>query len=144
MQVPNDTIQELTTILDRLTSERDDLVKKVAALQEVILIVVDERKKQEGRIRSSANSRVLREALYQRLLSVGRPMNRRVLYEHLVNSGIPVNGDNPLNNVGAHMSNDDRFVSMGDGMWGLREWQRHIRVPTVRPKTNGEFANPPF
>ena len=88
------------------------------------------------------DSRILRNALYQRLQFEEKPIHRNDLYQHLVNLGIHVNGDNPVNNMTAHMSNDARFESVGEGMWGLYEWT-HIEMPTYMLDDDRLGANHP-
>ena len=69
-----------------------------------------------------SNVRGLSNALYQRLAKAEQPMHLRTLYDFLANSGFQVVGDNPLNNIWDHMSNDPRFESLGEGTWGLWKW----------------------
>ncbi len=63
---------------------------------------------------------------YQKLKDHGQPIHRKQLHRYAIEDmGLFVRGDNPVNNLTAHMSNDARFESTkGDGMWGLTEWRQ--------------------
>ncbi len=76
-----------------------------------------------GKSPTSAN---LVEVLYQKLKDHGQPIHRKQLHRYAIEDmGLFVRGDNPVNNLTAHMSNDARFESTkGDGMWGLTEWRQ--------------------
>ena len=47
------------------------------------------------------------------------PLHRSVIYDRLVEMGVHIRGRDPVNNVGAHLSIDDRFKNVGRGMWDL-------------------------
>ena len=53
------------------------------------------------------------------VLSAERPLHRRVIYNRVVEMGVTVRGEHAINNLGAHMSHDPRFRSLGGGMWDL-------------------------
>ena len=66
---------------------------------------------------SSAN---LRDAIHE-ILSEDRPLHRRDIHDRLVERGVRIAGRDPVNNVDAHLSLDERFESLGDGQWTLAE-----------------------
>ena len=68
----------------------------------------------------------LNDAIFA-VLSAERPMHRRDIHDRVVEMGVRVRGQDPVNNVTAHMSHDPRFHSVGGGMWDL-----------VDPPTNGD------
>lgn len=82
----------------------------------------------------SVTSDVLHDEMDGILKAQGSPLHRKIIYERLIAAGIEVAGADPVANTGAHLSSDDRFVSFGDGKWGLAEW---------RPQANGNgtFSN---
>ena len=53
------------------------------------------------------------------VLNAERPLHRREIYNRVVETGVTVRGESPINNIGAHMSHDPRFHSVGGGMWDL-------------------------
>ena len=63
---------------------------------------------------------ILKDAIYQ-ILAIDGPLHRKVIYERLMQNGVRVGGQKPLDNVGARMSQDDRFMRLGGGLWGLVE-----------------------
>ena len=60
----------------------------------------------------------LRDAIHE-ILTEERPLHRRAIHDRLVERGVRIGGREPVNNVGAHMSLDERFESLGDGEWTL-------------------------
>lgn len=67
----------------------------------------------------------------------GRPMHPKIICEILVQKGINVQGENPVNNTRSHLSLDDRFEPVGNGLWGLKEWIEAESPPSNQNK-NGE------
>lgn len=65
-----------------------------------------------------SSSNELRTAIYE-ILSAEGPLHRSEIYERLTEKGVHVPGRDPVNNVGAHLSFDDRFNNVGRGVWGL-------------------------
>lgn len=53
------------------------------------------------------------------LEQAGKPMKTTALHNALMNMGIAVPGQNPINNLSARLSNDKRFFSTKDG-WTIR------------------------
>ena len=62
----------------------------------------------------------LKDAIYE-ILATDGPLHRSVIYERLIENGARVGGQRPIDNVGAHMSQDYRFMSRGGGLWDLVE-----------------------
>lgn len=65
------------------------------------------------------------------------PLHRSAIYDRLVEMGVHIGGRDPVNNVGAHLSIDDRFKNVGRGMWGLSKPGNETAEPE-RSGTNGE------
>ncbi len=63
-------------------------------------------------------TRSMRDAMAEILRQEG-PLHRREVHDRLVEMGVSVGGRDPVNNVGAHLSTDDRFRNVGRGMWDL-------------------------
>ena len=62
----------------------------------------------------------LRNAIADILASEG-PLHRREVYDRLVERGMHIGGRDPVSNVSAHMSSDQRFRNISRGMWELTE-----------------------
>ena len=73
---------------------------------------------EDGHYSSSQSSNELRDAMYD-ILSVEGPLHRMEIHRRLTEKGVHVPGRDPINNVGAHLSFDDRFENVGRGVWGL-------------------------
>ena len=68
---------------------------------------------------------IVRNALVEVLNAMGKPEHRNTIYDTLCAQGIVVSGKNPINNMGSILSqHSDVFVSHGQGVWGLRAWQK--------------------
>ena len=65
----------------------------------------------------------LRDTIFTLLKDRDVPMHRYDILENLKAADIAVGGEFPINTMTAHMSNDSRFVSEGEGKWGLKEWE---------------------
>ena len=60
----------------------------------------------------------LRDTIYEILAAEG-PLHRRIIHQRLVERGVRIGGQDPVNNVGAHLSLDSRFTGTGNGFWAL-------------------------
>lgn len=129
------TIRDLIGRLQKIESERDeaqDHLDEAQALFERLQLQVDGYKAviadQEaygvGVGVEPVSSQVLHDEMEKILHEWGEPLHRKVIYQSLTESGIKVGGNDPVANTGAHLSSDDRFVSVGDGEWGLKIWPK--------------------
>lgn len=64
---------------------------------------------------------------FQRIIGVmqakGEPLRCKEILAVLTSEGVAVGGTDPARNISAHISRKrDRFKRMGDGRWGLVEW----------------------
>ena len=73
-----------------------------------------------GRAQYQGTDNNLRDAMAEILAAEG-PLHRREIYDRLMRLGVPIGGQDPINNVGAHLSIDSRFENVGRGMWQLSE-----------------------
>ena len=55
----------------------------------------------------------------EHILGSESPLHRREIYNRLLDMGVPVRGQRPIDNVSAHLSHDARFETLGDGRWAL-------------------------
>ena len=67
---------------------------------------------------SPSSSNELRNAMYE-ILSTEGPLHRSFIHERLRQKGVHIPGRDPINNISAHLSNDDRFKSVDRGVWDL-------------------------
>lgn len=126
------SLTDLVAELEIARKKRDKWAGVAKALEVLIPHLTSTPASGNGKPPTSAN---LAEVLYQKLKDLGQPIHRKQLHRYVTEDmGLFVRGDNPVNNLTAHMSNDARFESTkGDGMWGLTEWRQG--------KTPKSFAN---
>ena len=62
----------------------------------------------------------LGDAIYQ-ILTAEHPLHRQEVHRRLEEMGMRIPGQSPINNVGAHLSLDPRFMSVGRGVWDLAD-----------------------
>ena len=109
------TIKDLTSELLRLEAQKRELDESVASLQRTLAHFESLPEDEPGK----SSTHVIRDTIHDILTEAKQPLHRSDLYNHLMEQGILVNGQNPLGNMTAHMSQDARFTSVGDGKWGL-------------------------
>ena len=74
------------------------------------------------RIQKQREPKELRNRAYDLLKGVGNPLGYIAIYDILIAMGVEIGGQNPSQNVIAHMSGDSRFKTFGNGNWGLADW----------------------
>lgn len=88
-----------------------------------------------------SSSNELRTAIYE-ILSAEGPLHRSEIYERLTERGVHVPGRDPINNVGAHLSFDDRFNNVGRGVWGLAIESSHESDTGIEDEGDEELDFP--
>ena len=76
----------------------------------------DERRARFEHIRTNS----IGDAIYE-ILSTERPLHRREVHNRLLEMGMKIPGQSPINNVAAHLSKDPRFKRGGGGVWDLAD-----------------------
>lgn len=117
------TIRDLERALSEIETHRDEVARELAELEEQVLHLrgvltyftdaarqIDE---------PSQPAKGVRNEMMAILTEAGQPLHYRELYDRLLARGVVVSGKDPAKNVGAHLSNDSRFESLGNGRWGL-------------------------
>lgn len=119
---------DLATVEERI----DYLKERAQGFREVIAYY-------EGQpdVDASAGQR-LADTMVSILTAAGQPLHYRDIYEQLVQRGRPVPGLNPARNTGAHLSLDRRFLSYGQGVWGLAAGQQAAPQPTMNCGARGK------
>lgn len=122
------TIKDIKEALETLGVQKADIDERVSGLQAAL------RHFESLPLEVSVGQRSadITNAIFE-ILEQDHPLHRGVIHARLQLRGIQVAGQDPVNNTGAHMSGDDRFKSLGKGMWDLAEPQ----APVQRP-ANGE------
>ena len=116
----------LSEELEKLHKQEQELHALQESLKATMLHIADNPR---GNGAGPLTSKNLTEVAYHRLREVGEPVHRKALYDYLITQGLTIGGQNPVGNMTAHMSQDARFESVGDGHWGLVEWKSVVRLP---------------
>ncbi len=73
----------------------------------------------------------LHDTMFEILGCAQTPLHYKAIYDNLLDYGINVPGEDPVKNTGAHLSSDARFVSLGQGMWALADWESNSDDPVM-------------
>ena len=120
------TVEFLKAEVMRLEERKKELDVAISQLKGTLGYITPQTKK--------TTSRDMEEVIFQRLSLEGKPMHRKDIFGYLREQNVHIAGENPLNNMAAHMSHDTRFKSFGEGMWGLAGWKRtDANAVTLRP-----------
>jgi hypothetical protein len=132
-------LRKLHETLAQIEAERDRLAQQAEHFRSVIAYYEAQAGAAENQ---AAGPRTLKNDLWHILQAAGGPLHYKDLYQRLRARGVHVPGTDPARNVGAHLSADPRFVSLGGGMWGLKAWpQSRGHDPSPQPKaTMGNLA----
>lgn len=124
----NTMLKTLKETLERLEAERDQLAQEADGFRQVIAYY--EKHGSELEARTPPPAKEIRNMAVQILQEEGKPLHYKEIYERLLKQGITVGGKKPANNMGAQMSQDQRFKSLSQGIWGLASWQKLPRRET--------------
>ena len=131
-------LRQLKKDLARVEAELVKLEKKAQNFRGVIAHYEESSKGIEV---SKTPGKELDDTIVLILETEGKPLHPKTVCERLGERGIKVPGQNPVSNVRAHMSGDERCVpTRKDGLWGLKAWQA---PKTLLPPRNGEQPNQP-
>ena len=105
--------------LAQISGEQDRLSKLAEAY---LLVIADIGEQEKDIATASSPGQQVDDAIHAILLAEGKSLHRNEIYRQLVAQGITIAGQKPISNVGAHLSLDPRFKSVGEGRWGLAVW----------------------
>jgi hypothetical protein len=113
----------------RAQLEELDLLKDIQALERIIRRMKTEGMRSSASIsadksvglgrQEAASSVTMKDAAERFLRGKTAPLQTKDVLDALNSEGIHVPGDNPQNNLSAHMSRDPRFLSLGRDGWVL-------------------------
>lgn len=122
------SVRDLRDLLKKAEQERDAAQEalsrweeKVRALLLSIEMMEAAVEQSEAEADSAPPAKEIRNVVASILREHGGPMHYGELHDLLVERGVEVKGKDPRRNLAAHLSNDDRFRSLGSGMWDLRQ-----------------------
>lgn len=143
------TLRDLRAIQEAKQQQRIEVAAQLAKIDaeleglQVSIDLVVERLEETGDVEAT-QAKVIRNAIVQILVSHRSPLHYTDIFERLQIAGIEVKGKDPLRNVSAHLSNDQRFTSIGKGYWGLASWPaERLVAPTVNADAQGQHLAAP-
>ena len=110
------TIKDLTAAIKKVEQLKRDLDKRLESLHIALRFFEDMSEETE----SDSYAKEIRNNIHD-ILVEERPQHRTTIYERLQERGVHVSGQDPINNVGAHLSVDTRFKNVDRGTWDLSE-----------------------
>lgn len=142
--------QELRAELRRINGELAKVEAAGRAVEELLLIEAPElvtKPSPEGevdlKLLPMPSTRPFLEAAYALLLEGGVPVYYRELAERVRARGVVIPGQNPAQNLYAHLRRDRRFVLTGPGTFALQPAMLHRPVePTSHVSTSKSPASP--
>lgn len=126
------TISDLRNAIKKLEDHRETIDTQLANLRGALQYFENQMPTREES-RATPPAKAMRNEMVFILEGAGAPLHYRDIHTRLVERGFPVPGARPENNVGAHLSTDKRFNSLGKGMWGLTRWAQNPPPPQEQP-----------
>jgi hypothetical protein len=117
------TIRDLKVLLESTEKERDAAKQTLEELDEKIRAVTMTLQMAEAALdepKDAPPAKEIRNTMVEILREQGTAMHYGELHQGLTARGVEVKGKDPRRNIAAHLSNDDRFRSLGGGIWDLR------------------------
>ena len=120
----SEVLSLLTARLEAVEAQIAELTAQAGAYRRVIadLARVDAEQRASGS--RGGTEKTLASLMESILLEHGRPLHYRDIHQRLTALGIDVPGQDPVKNVGAHLSGDARFERVERGIWGLAAWRK--------------------
>ena len=115
-------LQDVLKVIEDLNDRRADLEDRIWHIRETIQAV----READNKVVTSPQPNTVKLQVTDTAESIIRskgPQHRRTLLSLIEAHGVIVGGRDPLNNMSAYLSRDDRFQASGDGIWSLAEQQ---------------------
>jgi hypothetical protein len=125
----------LSARLEAVEAQIADLTAQADAYRRVIADLTRAEAAQRGSGVRAGSEKTLAGLMESILLEHGQPLHYREIHRRLGALGVDVPGQDPVKNVGAHLSGDARFERFERGIWGLHAW-RKTGPPARAPVTS--------
>ena len=135
LQKLREALGELERDLEQRSRELAELRQRVAPLREMVNYFG--MRVAESPAAPSPPARTARNALVEILREAETPLHYRQLLELLRQRGVMVGGQDAAASVRSHLSHDERFVPVGNGLWDLTARAR------PKPADSATSAPPP-
>ncbi len=113
-------IDELSVQARVAEQKRQVRIAKLKSFDDVIQHMQEAYERAES---ESLPAKYMRNEIVEILKEEGKPLPTSEIFRNLLERGIPINGENPMKNVGSHLSLDERFERYSAGIWGLKSWR---------------------
>ena len=132
-------VTEKRARIQALTSEVEASQKQA---EHIVELLKDEKVAIDLGELSSIGSLGLSELAFQELneWSPRKPRHYKELSERLAEKGVAIPGKDPAANLLAHIARDARFLRVGSGTYGLREWGLKAATNKRRKSRRGRKA----
>ncbi len=120
----SEVLSLLSARLEAVEAQIADLTAQADAYRRVIADLERAEAEQRASGARAGSEKTLAGLMESILLEHGRPLHYRELHRRLGALGVDVPGQDPVKNVGAHLSGDGRFERFERGIWGLRAWRK--------------------
>lgn len=129
---PRSVLRELQRKDDELAAVEADLIVRLDDVRRQRASIADvssmfEVDGVEADNSSNQPVKEIRNQIVEILQEVGRPIYYRDFVELLGLRGVSVRGKDSSKTISAHLSNDERFIKVGQGLWALSSWPAHRR-----------------
>jgi seryl-tRNA synthetase len=127
-------IEELKAQKERLEPELKALERHLQELQADYHAVAKTLELYETgslKVGTDQEPKAVRNRSYDLLQVLGNPLHYTDIFKILTIMGTEVGGQEPSKNLIAHLSQDARFKSLGEGKWGLVAWENG--TPSMPP-----------
>ena len=112
------TLEGMQRARDRIAAQRDDLNEQLATIDAAMQFVRQAGDTVAPTLNTSERRARVTDTI-EAILREKRPQHRADILSRLEDDGVYVRGSRPLNSLSAYLSQDDRFVPVGNGEWSL-------------------------
>ena len=109
------TINDIKSELTKLYLQKTQVERHIKSLEGTLVYFAT--------LPEDSVSETVSNMAYDILVEKGS-LHRKEIHDLIISRGGIIHGADSVNNVGAHMSGDSRFRSLGSGIWDIDESQR--------------------
>ena len=122
-------VTERENELRELDANREELIGRIQGLHAAIKEVECSTMNTVTRPQTGTYREQITDVVEQ-VLQIERPLHRSVILKRVKDLGVYMGPTNPMSSLGAYLSLDDRFSTVGKGVWTLTEDIIERRSPT--------------
>ena len=103
----------------------DEQFDRIRQEREAIRVVLDMYEREAGinsQNRERTHKEILTDTIEEVLMDAQKPLHRKDILTGVIDKGVYIGGEKPLNSLSSYLSTDQRFRVAGRGIWELKEW----------------------